>query len=250
VGGPAAVADGAAGYAPAPPPTWTGFYLGLGVGGDWDKDHWKTGPIIGGPLQIPNDGFTDSVSLFKQRVMGGGFGGYNLQSGKVVIGAEAGIFPSSGVKASVPYIPGTIGTVFVPTIFPGDSASVVNDWDAYFRGRAGVLVTPSTLLYGTAGLALRKTEVNASCADSFAGLAGNWCGEFRNETSVAIREGYTVGAGVESMIGQHIFVRLDYRFSDYGTFHHTFFNNSGGDELPMKLESSSQSLTAGMGIKF
>jgi opacity protein-like surface antigen len=62
--------------------------------------------------------------------------------------------------------------------------------------RLGYLVTPSTLLYGTAGYTQAQVELNGFGSQTFGG--------------------YFVGAGVETFLRQSWTVRLEYRYSDFG----------------------------------
>ena len=48
------------------------------------------------------------------------------------------------------------------------NSSVSSDWLITFRGRAGVLVTPALLLYGTGGLAVANVNANYLFTDTFA----------------------------------------------------------------------------------
>jgi outer membrane immunogenic protein len=227
-----------------PSASWTGFYVGIGVGAQWDKDSWQTG-LIGFPLG-PNDGVTSHQSFDQVRPVAGVFGGYNLQHGRMVFGVEGGFFPGTNIRSTVDFIP---GAAFPPPIFPGDTATVEENWDAFVRARAGVLVTRSTLAYVAAGYAVREIQVGASCTNISTGL-GNWCVANRSELVDKTLNGFTVGGGVETLIGSHVLLRLDYRFSDYGKISHTFFANDPIDQVQMKLDSQSHIGMVGLAYKF
>jgi len=230
----------------APYASWTGFYIGVGIGAQWDKDIWRTG-LIGDPLG-PNDGFTPRHSFDQLRAQPEIFGGYNLQLGKTVIGLEGGILPGTATKSTVGLIPGTV--VLGPPIVPGDQATVSHNWEAYLRARAGILLTPSTLAYVAGGYAVRQIEIGASCGNLLT-FSSNWClfGP-RTETVNQTVNGYTVGAGLETLIGKHIAFRLDYRFSDFGKVSHTFFAADPTDQLQMKLDNQSHAVIAGLAYRF
>jgi outer membrane immunogenic protein len=81
----AAAANAADMYAPAgggykdgyvPVNTWTGFYIGAGVGPDWGKSTYSDASIANGTFQ-------------PDRAFGGGQFGYNFQRGHFVFGVEA-----------------------------------------------------------------------------------------------------------------------------------------------------------------
>lgn len=72
-----------------------------------------------------------------------------------------------------------------------------NQWA--IGGRLGVLATPKTLLYASAGYT----------AADFKATSGP---EFRLETTL---DGFFVGLGVEQALSRNLSVKLDYRYSDY-----------------------------------
>jgi outer membrane immunogenic protein len=243
-----AIADGMLGGGRSPPSSWTGAYLGVGVGAQWDQDDWQTG-LIGttGPCVFPdtclNDGTTARQQFDRTAATGGIYGGYNYQLGSIVVGAEAGIFDARS-KSTVGFIP---GAAFPSPILPGDSASVEHDWDGYLRLRGGVLVTPSTLAYVTGGYALERLQIRASCS---APPAGNWCFASHTESAAQTLNGITIGGGLETLLSRNIVLRLDYRYSDYGAFSHTFFANAPADQIQMKLQSQTQTGIVGVAVKF
>src|SRR6516162_1935705 len=102
---------------PYRPFLWQGLYGGVHLGWGWSGD--------------------------ASGVVGGGQLGYNWQSQQFIFGVEGDISAADiGVSE----------TVVVPGAVLNASASI--DWLATLRGRAGVLVQPNLLLYGTAGLSV------------------------------------------------------------------------------------------------
>jgi outer membrane immunogenic protein len=111
---------------------------------------------------------------------GGVYGGYNMQSGQMVYGAEAD-FGYSGVDSTHNGL----------TAKQGVNGSI--------RGRVGVDLNP-VLVYGTAGVAGTNAELeNAAGSD--------------DRTMV----GWTAGAGAEAFVTNNITARVEYRYSDYGS---------------------------------
>ncbi len=178
---PVAAAD--LGGAPARPPRdysppyqdrsigpWNGFYLGGTLGYGWG-DGKATGDV--------------GTFLFNQEgAMGTIFAGYNWQVGRGVFGLEADV-GTGQLSARTATAFGTLE----------HDLNVMGS----FRGRAGLLVTPALLLYGTAGLAWANMDV---------GFANT--GDHRSNTFF----GYQVGGGAEYMMSNNVSLRLEYIFTD------------------------------------
>jgi len=87
-------------------------------------------------------------------------------------------------------------------------------WDGSIRGRLGVLVTPSLLAYATAGLAIGEVcgsfvyAATLTTGETASGAA-KWCDT---------RIGPTAGGGLETIIGNGLKARLEYRYTDLGSF--------------------------------
>ena len=124
-------------------------------------------------------------------VVGGGQLGYNWQSQQFIFGVEGDISAADiGVSE----------TVVVPGAVLNASASI--DWLATLRGRAGVLVQPNLLLYGTAGLAVVNAEAHGSV--SAMGLGTISASASDTET------GFVYGAGLESKLSERMSLRVEY----------------------------------------
>ena len=173
--------------APAPPVyNWTGFYIGASGGGAWQNVNY------GAP--------TLSGSVSPSSVYFGGIAGYNYQfSSMWVLGAEADYGWTHADNTS---------------IISGVQISTHSSWESSIRARAGYLIQPRVLVYGTGGVAFTNQTISVpSLSDS------------------ATRSGWTVGAGAEYYVGGSWFVRGEYRYSDYGT--RTFIG-----DLPTGLHSN------------
>lgn len=87
-------------------------------------------------------------------------------------------------------------------------------WFGTVRGRVGVLVTPSVLLYGTGGLAYGGFDTGGS-------ITGNNVGgvpvtvAFPGTSST--RVGWTAGAGIEGKISSNWTAKLEYLYMDLGS---------------------------------
>jgi outer membrane immunogenic protein len=215
---------------PPPPPMWTGFYAGVNLGGGWTNNNINTlNPALLALVatnQVPCNGMwcaqqgqwpmwgnnvpvapivttngaivlvPGAVSSNSGGVVGGGQIGYNYQFGaNFLVGIEADIQGTSiGGFEKLPWF----GTV---------------------RGRAGYLIMPTLLVYGTGGFA-------------YGGVQGPF-GNFSNT-----RTGWTAGGGVEWMFMPNWSAKVEYLFADlssggttgpfgfftFGTHDHPQFN--------------------------
>ena len=192
----------AATYYKAPPMapvfSWTGCYVGADVGGGFvrNSDHELTGaggpsPFSPAPTNIANsDG-----------VMAGGFLGCNYQfSNGIVIGAE-GDANWANIRGGTAAFPGSA--------LPGlanDLYETRSDFQASARGRLGYAFN-RVLVYATGGAAWAHiTEHDVSSAT----------GAFTDTSSTL--PGWTVGGGLEYAFLNNLIGRVEYRYSDFGTF--------------------------------
>jgi outer membrane immunogenic protein len=175
----------------APVSSWAGPYAGVQAGYGFNGDVSDPG------ADIETDGF-----------LGGVFGGFNWQNGSFVYGVEGDVNYST--------MDGESGGVDARTTFDGS-----------LRARAGVAVTPNLLVYGTAGAAGERLELESGGVE---------------DTQTGF--GYTVGAGVDAKLTEQVFARAEYRYTDYGE---DTFNFGGVDR---EFDSSNHRVTVGLGIKF
>jgi len=191
---------------PPPVPSWAGFYAGLNVGYGWaaadpkltSAVNFNPGAI---PLQIPFE-----IALSRKGVIGGGQFGYNWQSGNIVAGLEADI-QGSAVHGSGSYF----YTGFLGGLPISNTVDSSIDWFGTVRGRLGVTLQPSFLLYATGGLAYGGVSFNANVIAVPATVT-----TFQGSTS-GIRTGWTAGAGAEWAIAPRWTVRAEYLHVDLGS---------------------------------
>jgi outer membrane immunogenic protein len=138
---------------------------------------------------------------------GGVYGGYNWQSGQIVYGAEAdlGYNDQKGTSGGITGEEKLNGSV---------------------RARLGYDFNPF-MIYGTGGVAIADHKVSSAAGSD-------------NNTSV----GYTVGAGVETMVTKNITARVEYRYTDYQDKDY----NLGGTNVSRGFDD--QSVKLGIGVKF
>ena len=118
---------------------WTGFYVGVNLGGAWTNA--STGGVEGNLAGV----------------IGGGQLGYNWQANQLLLGIE-GDFQGSGQTGS--------GSTTVGGITYNTSSKI--PWFATLRGRLGYVNGP-WLIYATGGAAWLKYELDVSAAGATVG---------------------------------------------------------------------------------
>jgi outer membrane immunogenic protein len=241
---------------------WGGWYVGVEVGEKWKTDDWTTNCVQGGAPGLlcgskanaaAFPGAPDASSPHKFKNSGlrtGGYIGANTQQGLWVYGFEAD-WAHYDRSTSVVGLVGasTPGCCNAPPGGTGldDRTRVTNKWDASLRLRAGYLLTPDVLLYGTGGVAFQQFSATMSCDSetSFACKVGTHA-----QTNRDTLPGWTVGGGLEWKLTSNLLLRGEYRFSDFGSVKNNFFLNSGDIEILSHIHVRSQIATAGIAYKF
>ncbi len=144
-------------------PTWSGFYIGAGVGG---------GAVvydIGGVADFGGEGFFGTVTI-----------GYDHQINSRWVAGIFADYDFSNIKTS--------GSLF------GVSGEIQNAWAV--GARLGMLTSPTTLWYGTAGYTEMEVDLNVPI-------------------SVPTFTGYFLGGGAESQLGGGWSLKGEYRFSQF-----------------------------------
>jgi outer membrane immunogenic protein len=252
--GSALAADMPAKALPAAVPSWSGFYAGVSLGARWAANDWRTSdiaPNFGAGAVVQTAGTGGAVDSVAARF--GGYLGYNVQlSTSWVAGVEADFGWADNNKTTNP-APGTAG-LFLGTPFVGlPSGTVKETWDGSIRGRLGYLVTPAALVYGTGGVAWQRLELNANCTVV---IGNSFCfGNSHNETYASTRVGWTVGGGVEHMIGGNWLARVDYRYAEFGAVTQTFFAEGGtgigfDDRFTARVKARTHTATVGLAYRF
>ena len=178
-----------------PPPmqavyTWTGFYLGVNVGGGWSNAN----------SEFSTAGFPSfaGVDNHMAGVIAGGQLGYNWQTGSWVFGVEAD-FQYSGMKGgiSAPFPAGLCAASFDQDM----------PWFGTVRGRVGY-ASAGWLIYATGGYAYTRLESSASAS------AGGLSVSVQRDES---RSGWTVGGGIEAALGANWSAKVEYLYMDFGS---------------------------------
>lgn len=194
----------------APIYNWTGFYVGLNAGGAWNNSNATTTTVFSPTgyfalSSVPAIAIAGNQNINRSGFTGGLTAGYNWQASNWVVGIESD-FNYFGVKGS------TSATALYPCCAPTNftvNSSVSSDWLFTLRGRAGVLVTPALLLYGTGGLAVANVKANYLFTDTFATA---------NESASisSTRYGWTAGVGGEYALMNGWSIKAEYLYVDLG----------------------------------
>lgn len=218
---------------PVVAPSWTGFYVGASIGGQWANSEWTTTCLtptvpgntcpLGGAGGVPIVFVTNNPANFDSAsVRGGIYGGYNWQvSPRWVVGFDGDVAQADNKKTIVG-IPGTLTPAVLATTL--DRSQVRATWDAGIRARVGYLIDPSLLVFVTGGASWLHLEGSAFCGSPAAGI---WCtipaDRGATWTNTSTRTGWSVGGGLEWMWSRNWMIRGEYRYADYGTFSSIFF---------------------------
>jgi outer membrane immunogenic protein len=218
----------------APPPSpvtdWSGFYVGVHGGYGWNgTNDWETLNSEGGGRLIGTSNFTggNSWDAMKGGLAGGQIG-YNWQMNRVVIGVQgdgswADIKGSAGNPLNLrDHRCGFDGT----TDQTAECRSTIRAM-GNLTARAGYLATPSTLVYGKAGINWSSIDFQVLNDVGFSGTCGP-LGTTHPDYNVVnrVRAGATAGVGIEQRIWNNVTVFGEYDIVENGG---TWINrNTGG----------------------
>jgi outer membrane immunogenic protein len=214
--------------APAPPPecNWTGFYIGINVGGQFghseDNDidfYWPRGP------GAQKWGYNESG------IVGGGQVGYNFQWNWLVLGVEAeGGYMNLEGSGIEPW-----------SNFPPDGPNTGRSDSDFFttiRGRLG-FAFGHWLFYGTGGGIGVNYETKVS--DPGEGVFGS---------KQEFDWGWTGGGGIEYMFGCHWSLRAEYLRYEVDKQRFTAFWSQTGINYRFDANTEGNILRAGLNYKF
>src|SRR6516162_9438682 len=147
----------ASSYQSAPPPNWTGPQVGGFGGGSFGSPQSFVEPgahlCAGSGLGPVTPGCFETPFQFSDHRWSptfGAFAGYNAQFGNLVVGVEGDAAWKRISTSQNLFVPPTTVDLGA-TRTEAFTGSMTQRWDGSLRLRAGALVTPWTLAYGTAG---------------------------------------------------------------------------------------------------
>ena len=227
--------------APAPLPecNWTGFYLGLHVGGQFGHaesvDIDNVGASVG-PDPRPW-GYDQSG------VIAGGQVGYNHQWNWIVLGLEA--------DGGYMNIEGS-GVLPEAVLHSGSDEVGHSDSDFYttFRGRFGIALH-QWLFYATGGgIGVNwETRVRDNCD------TGDCNGQLFDAHKKEFNWGWTLGGGIERMIGCHWSIKVEYLYytledQDFGNSDSEEEEDDDDDNFRFEAHDQGHIVRAGLNYKF
>lgn len=178
---------------------WTGFYLGGQIGGGW--------------VNGPGSSDPNAVHLNVDGVIGGAYAGYNWQApgSNLVLGVDTDIL-ASGLDGS--------GRNAL-----GNTASGKWEWYGATRGRVGYAFD-RFLPYIAGGVAYGHVKASYGFPDGSIYSGGK------------TDAGWTIGAGLEYAISDHLTARAEYRHTDFGKMDVTLTGagGSGVSEIKMPID--------------
>ena len=109
------------------------------------------------------------------------------------------------------------------------------------------------LLYATGGASWIHLEASAFCGSVnpigwCRGPAGPGSNVGTTSTVSTTRIGWTAGGGIEAMLWSNWLARIEYRYSDYGTFGYTLF--SGVDAIAAETKFHTHTALVGVAYRF
>ena len=224
------VGAGAAHAADAVSPfNWTGYYLGLTAGANWGQYDAQTSTIPDGYENAAQAAAVTAAG--KQTIKATGFGagiegGYNWQTGNLLLGIEAdlqAIHLNGAVDSGAVHRPGPpAGVAFTVTSYAN------TNWLFTARPRIGFVAPNHWLFYATGGLALTQLRSDFSYIDDNAALAP-FPGVVESGQLKRLKPGYAVGGGIEAPLTD----RLSCLKADYL---HVEFANTAGSETVSDLQ--------------
>jgi outer membrane immunogenic protein len=208
---------------------WTGFYVGINGGFAWGNSSVAftakdpaafAGTCGGGGAPGPKGQCINSVDFRRDGAVAGGQFGYNWQvNSQWLVGAEAD-YQWSNLDGSVSssFRLGNVGATNMVASQTVDSFGTV-------RARAGVVLTPPLVLYGTGGFALGQVHENlrvpavatsglTAGGFSYACTLGTAC--FAGSASQTLL-GWSAGAGADYAVTSNLIFRAELLYVHLGS---------------------------------
>ncbi|GDX39242.1 outer-membrane immunogenic protein [Methylocystaceae bacterium] len=226
----------------APAPLWKGFYVGLNAGGTFGNNSavngttWNTnGPSNAAVMASALLSGSGSGSSGNAGFIGGGQIGYNWQARyggyNFVTGAEADIqgIAGSGSDASRWSATNTDYLGQPVSLLSNQKGNANLSYIGTVRGRLGILIMPTLLIYGTGGLAYGGVNANVQNTQFWITTGGANAGSNSvitgNSPYSSTQVGWAAGGGLEWMFMQNWSAKAEYLYYDLGNAAGTAVNS-------------------------
>lgn len=231
--------------------SWTGFYVGLNVGGSWGQTGNSITASNGtGSVTIPPGDITtingiaadDDNSL---KFTGGAEAGLNWQMGSILLGIETD-FGAFDVKQEKSTTFASTGPVVNPPGTPVNftlSQTVSTDWIWTVRPRIGVANGP-WLFYGTGGIAMAPIKLDTTYTDTRSPPNTVTLSKHNTKT------GWTAGLGGAYAFSDHWSAKAEWLYSDFGTVTATATSASGFASLTSEAKVRAHLIRVGLDFSF
>jgi outer membrane immunogenic protein len=263
-----ALVGGAALAQSSPQTDWSGPYIGLNGGYNWDSTTSRSSSMTvnqlsgvdagSGAVTVPPTTFAGGRAHANgSGFMGGGQLGLNIQTGGLVWGIEGDFdgLSARGRQTSV-YALGPTGLTNGSTVVA--RRQVDPQWVATVRGRLG-LGLDRMLLYGTGGVAFANLRDRASysyapavTSDVTTANPGTTYGPYASSGGASgVHTGWTAGGGVEFMASRNVTFGAEYRHTEIGAYSRTFGSTAAnGVSERSRLGFTDDAVLARVNLKF
>lgn len=223
----------------APAFSWSGFYAGGQIGGSWGDGSFGR-DVKAANKEPPPGVFIDTkISEIKKKsindgnFIGGIYAGYNYQfRNNIVAGIDVDFTWLNNTSRSNENIPFGEGRV------DGYHNRVEQDWMTAVRARLGYAYE-RFLPYVAGGVAVTDVEYKHRY---FGDVTDIWFDE-RSSASKTLT-GYTLGAGLDYAMTDHIILRAEYRYIDFGDKDFVLYGEK------RNVETKSNDVRFGIAYKF
>lgn len=224
---------------PPPPPKWTGFYGGINIGAGWGASSyswntWYQSGLVGGLNN--NLRYGSGISL---GVVGGGQLGYNYEIPGLKVagmgfltGGEVD-FQGTSMGANSSTNGYQVNVNNGTTSFVGTQVNGPLYISGFMtaRGRLGLLIAPTFLVYGTGGFAWANISRNGSGFN----LAGS-------------QTGWTAGGGMEFLLSPAWSLKMEYLYTNVAGTFSKYINSSAVSVYPISNNNAWN--TARLGLNY
>lgn len=199
----------------APSFSWTGAYLGGQIGYGWGKSVLES--------------FGDTTPMKPNGFLGGVYAGYNVEVGNnFFLGIDADA-TYNNAKESIADTDDLLGTLTIENRLR---------WSGAVRARVGAAVD-RFLPYIAGGVAFGSLRNSLSLSSAFY--------EYGASQSKTLT-GWTLGAGVDYAMTDNLIVRLEYRYTDFGS--KNFHGSNDGFEFLLDSKIKTNDIRLGVAYKF